>query len=126
MTPKVMKDLLVQMHETYCERNELYGENYLATGKVLDELLKLPKTQTSYGAKINLLSQLANKLTRFSSTNMTHIDSIQDAAVYCVMLWHLAIESEEHKRKLSHRVETSKTYKTPWIRAAPPKIKDSS
>lgn len=85
---KSAADILSEMRETFIERNKVYGDNYLAVGKCMEVLF--PKGVVLNGADDfmvwHLFELLIVKITRFSFSDLTHKDSIHDAAVYCAMV----------------------------------------
>lgn len=76
------------MAVTFSERNKVYGDNYKRVGAVMSALFPdgvSLKTADDYNAW-HLFELMIVKLTRFANTNMTHKDSIHDAAVYAAMV----------------------------------------
>jgi hypothetical protein len=80
--------ILVEMGETFRERNKVYGDNYKRVGEVMNALfpdgVEL-KTVEDYNIW-HLFELMIVKLTRFTNSNLTHEDSIHDAAVYAAMV----------------------------------------
>ncbi len=80
--------ILVEMGETFRERNKVYGDNYKRVGEVMSVLfpdgVEL-KTVEDYNIW-HLFELMIVKLTRFTNSNLTHEDSIHDAAVYAAMV----------------------------------------
>ena len=80
--------ILVEMGETCRERNKVYGDNYKRVGEVMSVLfpdgVEL-KTVEDYNIW-HLFELMIVKLTRFTNSNLTHEDSIHDAAVYAAMV----------------------------------------
>lgn len=81
-------DILATMAETYRERNKIYGDNYKRVGEVMTALF--PRGVGLYSVddfnKWHLFELIIVKLTRFANSDLTHQDSIHDAAVYCAMV----------------------------------------
>ena len=81
-------DVLQGMADTYRERNKVYGDNFRNVGHVMAALhprgagLQTPADHELF----HLWSLLIVKLTRFANSDLTHIDSIHDAAVYAAMI----------------------------------------
>jgi len=88
--------ILKEMSVTFKERNKIYGDNYKIVGLVMSALfpdgVRL-KTIDDYNTW-HLFELMIVKLTRFANTNMTHKDSIHDAAVYAAMVESLLPEEE--------------------------------
>jgi len=81
-------EILDSMAETFRERNKVYGDNYKSVGAVMTALFPdgvslLTKEQFNTW---HLFELMIVKLTRFANTEMTHRDSIHDAAVYAAMV----------------------------------------
>ena len=80
--------ILVEMGETFRERNKVYGDNYKRVGEVMSVLfpdgVEL-KTVEDYNIW-HLFELMIVKLTRFTNSNLTHEDSIHDAAGYAAMV----------------------------------------
>jgi len=89
---KILQDMAV----TFKERNKIYGDNYKTVGIVMSGLFPNGvslKTIDDYNTW-HLFELMVVKLTRFANTNMTHKDSIHDAAVYAAMVESLLPEEE--------------------------------
>ncbi len=88
MKPIKADETLCQMVQTFLQRNEVYGDNYLNEAEVLAKLfprgisLTTPQEHAVYG----FLRSIVQKLTRFVNAGCNHKDSIHDAGVYCAML----------------------------------------
>ena len=80
--------ILDEMAKTYAERKTVYGENYLKVGTVMTALypdgVQL-KTVEDF-TKWHLFELIIVKLTRFVNSDLKHVDSIHDTAVYAAML----------------------------------------
>lgn len=90
-------DILATMAETYRERNKVYGDNYKIVGQVMAAMF--PRgvglyTPEDYN-KWHLFELIVVKLTRFANSDLSHIDSIHDAAVYCAMVESLINKEEQ-------------------------------
>lgn len=91
---KTAADILAKMGDTYRQRNEVYGDNYLVVGKVMEILFPegvLLKTADQFN-KWHLFELMIVKLTRFTNSELTHVDSIEDLAVYAAMVQSLMEE----------------------------------
>jgi hypothetical protein len=91
-------DILAEMAETFRERNKVYGDNYKRVGDVMVALFPEGvelKTQEDFNTW-HLFELMIVKLTRFANSNLTHVDSIHDCAVYAAMVQSL-IEKEKKK-----------------------------
>jgi len=89
-------DILAEMAETFRERNKVYGDNYKRVGDVMVALFPEGvelKTQEDFNTW-HLFELMIVKLTRFANSNLTHVDSIHDCAVYAAMVQSL-IEKEQ-------------------------------
>ena len=80
--------ILDSMADTFRERNKVYGDNYKSVGAVMTALFPggvslITKEQFNTW---HLFELMIVKLTRFANTEMTHKDSIHDAAVYAAMV----------------------------------------
>jgi hypothetical protein len=73
--------------ETYEARNAVYGDNFRNVGAVIRAMFPdgLPE-----GAALrdewHLFELVIVKLTRFANADLSHVDSIHDASVYCAMV----------------------------------------
>ena len=85
---RTVPEILETAAATYRERNAIYGDNYKNTGAVMRALfpdgVKLV-TADDFN-RWCLFELVIVKLTRFTNSGLTHIDSIHDAAVYAAML----------------------------------------
>lgn len=74
------------------DRHRLYGDNYKSFGHVLSNLFPLEETftigDTNEMNRLGLLVQIVSKLTRYCQNfhKGGHADSLDDMAVYCMML----------------------------------------
>ena len=91
-------DILAERAEAFRERNKVYGDNYKRVGDVMVALFPEGvelKTQEDFNTW-HLFELMIVKLTRFANSNLTHVDSIHDCAVYAAMVQSL-IEKEKKK-----------------------------
>lgn len=79
--------ILREMAATFEERNAVYGNNYLRVAPVIRALWPdgVPAGLVTED-RWHLFELVIVKLTRFARGNLTHIDSIHDAAVYAAMI----------------------------------------
>lgn len=81
-------DIERQRANTYEEKNKVYGDNFLKVGAVMEQFF--PDGITLKGADAFNLWHLFElqivKLTRFTNSNLTHLDSIHDEGVYGAMV----------------------------------------
>lgn len=79
-------DLLQTMADTFRERNAVYGDNYKKVAKLVAILWPdgVPP-ELVVSDQWHLFELVLVKLSRYATGNLTHIDSIHDAAVYCAM-----------------------------------------
>jgi hypothetical protein len=92
--------ILESMAQTYKERNKTYGDNFLTMGPVMKALFPngiTLKTEQDF-IMFHLLDWLVGKLTRFVKTDMTHVDSIHDLAVYAAMIEMMIIRQVDKER----------------------------
>jgi hypothetical protein len=94
-----MKDasqILIDMAQTYMERNKVYGDNYKRVGDVMKALfpngvaINTPEQFTVW----HLFELMVVKMTRFANTGLSHQDSIHDLAVYAAMVESLITPPE--------------------------------
>ncbi len=95
-------EILLSMSETFRERNKIYGDNYKVVGEIMMALFPEGVKLSSKDEfnKWHLFELMVVKLTRFANTDLSHRDSIHDAAVYAAM-----VESLLPKEKKGKRVE---------------------
>lgn len=80
-------DILAGMAETYRQRNAVYGDNFLMVAQLVKVLFPkgvppaLVETDQWHLFELKLV-----KISRFAISNLTHIDSIHDDAVYAAMI----------------------------------------
>lgn len=83
----------------YEERNKLYGDNYKRFGPVLSLILagqQLDPSDTHQMSRLGIFVQIVAKLTRYGEnfTRGGHDDSLDDTAVYAMMLKELDNDAE--------------------------------
>jgi hypothetical protein len=85
--PKSAAEVLRAMADTFEQRNGQYKDNSRMVPKMVRALFPdgVPSTLVSE-EEWHLFELALVKLTRFATSNMTHIDSIHDAAVYMAMI----------------------------------------
>lgn len=87
-------EILRAMADTFAERNKVYSDNYLRVAPIIKLLWPEGVPQELVTSdRWHLFELLVVKLTRFAVGDLTHIDSIHDAAVYAAM-----IESDLRRR----------------------------
>ena len=99
LTPDKMEAILAEMEQTYRQRNEQYGSNFLDFGFIMVKLFENPRSKVKLNAdewvKLGLLVQIVSKLTRYVQSDSldTKLDTLKDMAVYAQMLHHCESES---------------------------------
>jgi hypothetical protein len=96
-------DVLIDMAETYRERNKVYGDNFLKVGKIMEILHGPDSAAPASGLvataedfnKWHLYELMIVKLTRFANSGLTHRDSIHDMSVYGAMLESILANEKE-------------------------------
>lgn len=85
-THKTAADILGEMADTYRERNAVYGDNFKMVAKLMAVLFPngVPP-ELVVQDQFHLFELVLVKLSRYAISNLTHIDSAHDAAVYCAM-----------------------------------------
>ena len=104
MNQKNAADILIEMGNTYRERNKVYGDNYKRVGDVMVAMFPngiALKTVEDYN-RWHLFELMVVKLTRFAVSGLTHQDSIHDAAVYAAMVESL---TNEDSPKISNKFD---------------------
>lgn len=85
--PRSAADVLRAMADTFEQRNSNYKDNSRMVPKIIRALFPAGVPSTLVTEEEWHLFELAIvKLTRFATSNMIHIDSIHDAAVYLAMI----------------------------------------
>jgi hypothetical protein len=89
-------DVLRAMADTFAERNAVYGDNYKRVAPVIKALFPdgVPQ-ELVVSDRWHLFELLVVKLSRFAVSNLTHEDSIHDAAVYGAMIQRDLQESKQ-------------------------------
>ena len=87
-------DILFRMAETFRERNAVYGDNYKMVAKLMAVLFPngVPP-ELVVQEHFHLFELILVKLSRYAISELSHIDSIHDLAVYGAMC-----ESINHER----------------------------
>lgn len=90
MNMKIKRDpaiILDEMADTFRQRNAMYGDNYRMVAKLVKVLFPngVPP-ELVVSDQWHLLELKLVKLSRFAISNLTHIDSIHDDAVYSAMI----------------------------------------
>lgn len=77
---------LETMAQTFRDRNKVYGSNYKMVGKLMRVLFPdgVPQ-ELVFEDHFHLFELLLVKISRYAVSNLTHTDSIHDAAVYAAM-----------------------------------------
>jgi len=97
---KTPADILAEMATTYRERNAMYCDNYKLVGPVMMALfpegvaLRTAEQITLW----HLFELIVVKMTRFGVSNLTHVDSIHDIAIYAAMIEGLLQERKEKSK----------------------------
>jgi len=95
---KTTDQILGEMAQTFKERNAVYGDNYRMVSKLMAVLFphgvpsELVTTEHFHLFELKLV-----KLSRFAISNLTHMDSIHDDAVYSAMIESILTEQEAKK-----------------------------
>lgn len=101
---KFVPDALRAAAKIYEERNALYGDNYKHFGRVMEALfpdgLKFSLLGPKDWNRLGVLVQIVGKLTRYCPNFFEggHDDSLDDLAVYAMMLKEL----DEEARQVGH------------------------
>lgn len=79
--------IFTEMAATFAERNAVYGDNYLRVAPIIKLLWPegVPAELVTED-RWHLFELMVVKMTRFAISDLTHIDSIHDAAVYAAMI----------------------------------------
>lgn len=88
-------EILTQMATTFKERNAVYGSNYLMIAPMVKILFPdgVPR-EVIESHQFHLFELILVKISRFAISNLQHIDSIHDAAVYGAMIESILHEAE--------------------------------
>jgi hypothetical protein len=93
MAVETVPEMLNGLADIYKQRNELYGDNYKEFGNWASKLFPLGLTiETAedwnrFGVLIQIMSKLSRYAQKFPDDN--HEDSLDDMAVYAMMLQEL-------------------------------------
>lgn len=94
--PRTAADILIEMGETFRERNKVYGSNYKMVGPLVKVLFPdgvPPELVASH--RWHLFELKLVKLSRFAISKLTHLDSIHDDAVYSAMIESILTNGED-------------------------------
>lgn len=99
---KFVPEALRKAAAIYEERNALYGDNYKHFGKVWTALFpdgtyyNGTEDEVTTANRLGILVQIVSKLTRYCAQfdNGGHADSLDDLAVYAMMLQELDAEAK--------------------------------
>jgi len=87
-------EILEKMADTFRERNAVYGDNFRMVAKLMAVLFpKGVPPELVVQDHFHLFELILVKLSRYAISDLTHIDSIHDLAVYAAMC-----ESINHER----------------------------
>jgi len=106
---KFVPEALRKAAEIYEQRNALYGDNYKRFGTIMHALFpegiaqragvngSKAETKQEYWNRIGILVQVVSKLTRYCENfeKGGHADSLDDMAVYTMMLRELDKEAQD-------------------------------
>jgi hypothetical protein len=87
--------ILVNMGETFAERNKEYGDNYKKVAPIMKILFPEGVGDLVFDDRWHLFELIVVKLTRFATGKLSHVDSIHDTAVYAAMIESLLREAEK-------------------------------
>lgn len=93
---KTAADILVEMANTYRERNAVYGNNYKRVGKLMAVLFPdgVPP-EILHSDQFHLFELILVKLSRFAISGLQHQDSIHDSGVYSAMIEAIILEGKK-------------------------------
>jgi hypothetical protein len=96
VAPKNAADILADMADTYRARNKVYGDNFKMVAKLMAVLFpKGVPPELVVQDQFHLFELVLVKLSRYAISNLTHIDSAHDAAVYFAMCESINHNSKE-------------------------------
>jgi hypothetical protein len=100
MAKKPVPDMLRDAAGIYEQRNKIYGDNYKKFGPALQQLfpnvvLRTPDDFNRFGILVQLFSKMSRYCNAFA--NGGHDDSLDDIAVYAMMLKELDVEARNNK-----------------------------
>lgn len=89
---------LEEMAKTFRERSAVYKDNYKKVSLLMKVLWPegLPEGLV-FEEHFHLFELLLVKITRYANSNLTHIDSIHDTAIYAAMMDAINIKQQEQK-----------------------------
>lgn len=91
-----LEPVLMQMIDTFKQRNSVYHDNYLDVCKMLPVLFPQGVTAEQLAnPAFHLLVIKLVKISRFVQSNFTHLDSIHDDAVYSAMIEAIIVNNED-------------------------------
>jgi hypothetical protein len=95
--PPAVPEILREMATTFEERNRVYGSNYRMVGPMMKVLFPdgVPP-QVLHSDQFHLFELKLVKLSRFAISNLTHLDSIHDDAVYSAMIESILLTEERN------------------------------
>jgi len=99
MNNKFVPEALRKAAGIYEERNQLYGSNYKQFGKWVSELFPdgiVAKTPEDFN-RLGIIIQMLSKISRYAQNfeNGGHSDSLDDLAVYSMMLQELDAQARK-------------------------------
>lgn len=92
------EDIMRSMAETFEERGKIYGDNWKRIGAVLNALAggdAVTVAGPDEWLRWSLYIMVVTKLTRLATTDLQHIDSAHDLAVYAAM-WESVLREQQH------------------------------
>lgn len=101
---KTVPDMLRDAAAIYEERNKLYGDNYKKFGHIVAPLLaNVHLESASDFNRLGILIQMLSKITRYCQNfeRGGHMDSLDDLAVYTMMLQELDAEAKGDDQDVS-------------------------
>jgi hypothetical protein len=102
--PFVVRELKAKA-DLFLERNKLYGDNYKRFGAVFSLVMQGQNLDTSNPSdmcRLGILVQIVGKVTRYGENfnRGGHDDSLDDIAVYALMLKEL--DDDSNKKETTH------------------------
>jgi hypothetical protein len=112
-----VSDQLIAKAQLYTERNKLYGGNYKRFGAIMVLLLNGQKLDASDPLQMNRLGiffQVVSKLTRYAENfeRGGHPDSLDDTAVYSMMLQEIDFEARQTQAERLRREKFKEEFAT--------------
>lgn len=94
---KTADKVLFEMAETFKQRNAVYGDNYRMVGPMMAILFPNGASkEILHCDQFHLFELIVVKLSRFAISDLKHVDSVHDMAVYSSMI-EAIISSTEPK-----------------------------